>query len=64
MKLHQPETARNQPSSSGSGTDEIPTPQRPQYSLEELLAQCDPSVPRESEDEEWTGGRPVGAELI
>jgi hypothetical protein len=41
-----------------------PEPQRPQYNLEELLAQCDPAIPRESGDDVWTGGGPFGDELI
>jgi antitoxin ChpS len=39
-----------------------PRPRR-RYSLEELLAQCDPSAPSE-EDRAWLESPPVGRELI
>jgi antitoxin ChpS len=38
--------------------------QRPRYTLDELLAQCDPKAARTKQDREWVGGKPVGAELI
>jgi antitoxin ChpS len=38
--------------------------ERPRYSLEELLAQCDPAAPLTAEDEEWLGGGPIGNEQI
>lgn len=34
------------------------------YSLEELLAQCDPSAPLSDDDSTWTASAPVGKELI
>ena len=37
---------------------------RPRYSLDELLAQCDPEAPRSEEDREWLDNTPVGCELI
>ena len=37
---------------------------RRRYSLDELLAQCRPASRRSREDRDWTGGRPVGRELI
>jgi antitoxin ChpS len=37
---------------------------RPQFTLEELLAQCDPGAPLSSEDEAWLNDRPRGSELI
>jgi antitoxin ChpS len=37
---------------------------RPRYTLDELLAQCDPKAPRSGEDREWLNGGPVGGELI
>jgi antitoxin ChpS len=37
---------------------------RPRYTLEELLAQCNPKARRTKEDREWLQGRPVGDELI
>lgn len=38
--------------------------QRPHYTLDELLAQCDPRAPRNKEDREWLDGGPAGGELI
>jgi antitoxin ChpS len=37
---------------------------RPRYTLEELLAECDPKAPLPRADREWTRSRPVGRELI
>jgi antitoxin ChpS len=37
---------------------------RPRYTLEELLAQCDPQAETSDEDREWLGGSPTGRELI
>jgi antitoxin ChpS len=37
---------------------------RPRYTLEELLAQCDPAIPWSAEDREWIEDAPAGAELI
>ena len=37
---------------------------RPRYTLDELLAQCDPKAARTKEDREWLDSKPVGAELI
>ena len=37
---------------------------RPRYTLDELLAQCNPRIPRAKEEREWLNSRPVGAELI
>ena len=37
---------------------------RPQYTLDELLAQCHPKARRSKEDREWLNNRPVGGELI
>jgi antitoxin ChpS len=37
---------------------------RPRYTLDELLAQCDPKAPRSKEDCEWLDTGPVGSELI
>jgi antitoxin ChpS len=36
---------------------------RPRYTLEQLIAQCDPKAPREK-DRSWVSGGPVGRELI
>jgi antitoxin ChpS len=38
--------------------------QRPRYTLDELLAQCDPKAPRGKKDREWLRGKPAGGELI
>ncbi len=38
--------------------------QRPRYTLEELLAQCNPKAPRSKEDREWLDSKPVGDDLI
>lgn len=37
---------------------------KPRYSLEELLAQCDPSAEPSEEDFAWAAEGPVGRELI
>jgi antitoxin ChpS len=37
---------------------------RPRYSLDELLAQCDPKARRSSQEKEWLSGNAVGRELI
>jgi antitoxin ChpS len=40
----------------------VETHVKPRYTLEELLAQCDPKAPVE-EDRSWIDMRPVGREL-
>ncbi len=37
---------------------------RPHYTLEELLAQCNPKAVRTREEREWLSDKPVGDELI
>ncbi len=37
---------------------------RPRYTLDELLAQCDPQAEAASEDREWLDAKPVGDELL
>jgi antitoxin ChpS len=37
---------------------------RTRYTLDELLAQCDPKAPRGDEEREWLNDRPKGGELI
>jgi antitoxin ChpS len=37
---------------------------RPRYTLDELLAKCDPKAPRSKEERDWLAGRPAGGELI
>ena len=36
---------------------------KPQYSLEELLAQCNPNAPITEDDRAWLDVKPVGNEL-
>ncbi len=38
--------------------------QRTRYTLDELLAQCNPRARRTREEREWLDGKPVGGELI
>ena len=38
--------------------------QRPRYTLDELLAQCDPKAPRSKREREWLDSKPVGDELL
>jgi antitoxin ChpS len=47
-----------------SGRLVVEPQQRPRYTLEELLAQCNPKAPRNKEDREWLDSKPVGGELI
>jgi len=48
----------------------VEPPQRRRYSLDELLAQCDPKARRtkrrgrDEEEREWLDSKPVGRELI
>jgi antitoxin ChpS len=37
---------------------------RHRYTLDELLAQCDPKAALAKEDQEWLDSKPVGGELI
>jgi antitoxin ChpS len=37
---------------------------RRRYTLDELLAQCDPKAPRTKDEREWLDSEPVGGELI
>jgi antitoxin ChpS len=37
---------------------------RPRYTLDELLAQCDPQAARSKEEREWLDKKLVGAELL
>ena len=37
---------------------------KPRYSLDELLAQCDPSAEMTKEDKDWVNSKPIGRELI
>ena len=37
---------------------------RPRYTMDELLAQCNPKAKRTREERAWLAGKPVGGELI
>jgi antitoxin ChpS len=40
-------------------------PQRkPRYTLDELLAQCNPRAPHNKEDSDWLDAKPAGGELL
>ncbi len=47
-----------------SGRLVVEPQQRPRYTLDELLAQCDPKAPRSKEEREWLDDKPAGGELI
>ena len=47
-----------------SGRLVVEPQQRPRYTLDELLAQCNPKAPRSKEEREWLDSKPVGGELI
>ena len=43
----------------------VVAPQRqPRYTLDELLAQCDPKAARGKDEREWLRGKPVGREQV
>jgi antitoxin ChpS len=41
----------------------IESPRKPHYTLDELLAQCDPKAPHSQEDREWLSLPSVGREI-
>ena len=47
-----------------SGRLVVEPQQRPRYTLDELLAQCNPQARRSKEERKWLDGKPVGGELI
>ena len=47
-----------------SGRLVVEPQQRPRYSLDELLAQCNPRARRTKEEREWVTDEPTGGELI
>ncbi len=47
-----------------SGRLVVEPQRRPRYTLNELLAQCNPRAGRSKEDREWLDDRPAGAEFI
>ena len=47
-----------------SGRLVVEPQQRRRYTLNELLAQCNPKARRTKEDQEWLDSKPAGGELI
>ena len=47
-----------------SGRLVIEPQQRPHYTMDELLAQCNPKVSRSNQEREWLDDVPRGGELI
>jgi antitoxin ChpS len=47
-----------------SGRLVVEPQQRPRYTLNELLAQCNPRARRSKEEREWLDDKPTGGELI
>ena len=47
-----------------SGRLVVEPQQRPRYTLDELLAQCNPKGPRSKQECKWLDAKPVGGELI
>ena len=43
---------------------ERPRLRRPRYTLDELIARCDPKAARKKQDREWLRGKRKGGELI
>ncbi|MFM9861300.1 AbrB/MazE/SpoVT family DNA-binding domain-containing protein [Pseudoxanthobacter sp. M-2] len=37
---------------------------RPRYALADLIAQCDPTAPEDSEQRDWDKAQPVGREVL
>ena len=59
------EGARVEISTDGSKLIAAPVQElTPSYTLDELLAQCDPAAPLSDEDKTWLEERPRGNELI
>jgi antitoxin ChpS len=47
-----------------SGRLVVEPQRRPRYTLDELLAQCNPKARRTKKEREWLAGKPAGRELI
>lgn len=47
-----------------SGRLVVQPQRRPRYTLDELLAQCNPKRSRSNEEREWVRDKPAGRELI
>jgi antitoxin ChpS len=46
------------------GGELVVRPARPRYTLDELLAQCDPAAPLSDEDRDWVDSPVVGREQL
>jgi len=49
---------------SESGRLVVEPQRRPRYTLQELLAQCNPKAARTKEEREWLSSKPAGAEIL
>ncbi len=47
-----------------SGRLVVEPQRRPRYTLDELLARCNPKKARTKEEREWLDNKPAGAELL
>jgi len=47
-----------------SGRLVVEPQRRRRYTLNELIAQCNPKAPRRKEDREWLEAQPVGREIL
>jgi antitoxin ChpS len=47
-----------------SGRLVVEPQRRPRYTLDELLAQCNPKARRSKQERQWLDGKPAGRELI
>jgi antitoxin ChpS len=47
-----------------SGRLVVEPQQRRRYTMEQLLAQCNPKARRTKEEQEWLDSKPVGGELL
>jgi antitoxin ChpS len=47
-----------------SGRLVVEPQQRPRYTLDELLAQCNPKKARTKDEREWLSDKPAGAEIL
>lgn len=47
-----------------SGRLVVEPQRRPRYTLDELLAQCNPKARRSKEEREWLDDKPAGGELL
>jgi antitoxin ChpS len=47
-----------------SGRLVVEPQQRPRYTLDELLALCNPRAARSKEEREWLSGKPTGSEIL